>query len=288
MQLKKSERKANKIKLALTGMSGSGKSMSSLLLAKGLCNGDLSKVAVIDTENSIDLYSYIGNFSVLNLTSPFSPDKYIQAIETCEKSGIEVIIIDSISHCWHYLLQLHGALAGNSFTNWNRVTPLQNAFVQKILQSPCHIICTIRTKQDYLIETKEGKTTISKVGTKPIQRSEIEYEFTTVLSINAEHKAKATKDRTNLFNGVSEFLITEETGSFIREWCCSALTLDDVKSQIKQCSTIEQLTTLYQQYPQWYKLLSNDFTLQKQLLKERTITNKLNPNNHGSITIKAS
>ena len=219
MQLKQTKRSQVKIKMALTGMSGSGKSMSALLLAKGLCNGDLSKTAVIDSENAINLYSHIGNFNVLNITVPFTPDKYMQAIDVCEKAGMEVIILDSISQEWQCLLQIHGTLQGNSFTNWNRVTPLHTAFVQRILQSTCHIICTIRTKQDYLMETKEGKITISKVGTKPIKRNEIEYEFTTVLSINAEHKAKATKDRTGLFAGKPESQITEETGKQILEWC---------------------------------------------------------------------
>ena len=59
MQLRKSERKKAKIKLALQGAAGSGKTYSSLLLAKGLTNGDLSNVAIIDTENgSADLYAH--------------------------------------------------------------------------------------------------------------------------------------------------------------------------------------------------------------------------------------
>lgn len=220
MQLRQSQRQQVPIKLALKGASGTGKSMSALLLAKGLCNGDLSKVAVIDTENSIELYSHIGNFNVLNLSQPFSPDRYIQAIETCENANMEIIIIDSISHCWHYLLMLHGAIqGGNSFTNWNKVTPLQNAFVQKISLSKCHIICTMRSKQDYLIQTQNGRTTIEKIGLKAIQRNEIEYEFTTVLDIDMNHQAKATKDRTGLFMDKPELVITESTGKKILDWC---------------------------------------------------------------------
>jgi len=229
-QLKQSERKQAKIKMALKGASGTGKSMSALLLAKGLCNGNLARVAVIDTENSIELYSHIGSFNVLNLSQLFSPERYCQAIEICEKAGMEVIIIDSISHCWHYLLMLHGAMQGNSFQNWNRITPLHNAFVQKILQSNCHIICTMRSKQDYLMQTQNGKTTIEKIGLKAIQRSEIEYEFTTVLDINMSHQAKATKDRTNLFTDKPEFVITENTGKYILDWCnCEVKTTNIVE-----------------------------------------------------------
>lgn len=263
MQLKQSQRQQVPIKLALKGASGTGKSMSALLLAKGLCNGDLSKVAVIDTENSIELYSHIGSFNVLNLPAPFSPEKYIQAIEVCEKAGMAVIVLDSISHCWHYLLQLHGAMLGNSFTNWNKISPLQNAFVQKIQQSPCHIICTMRSKQDYLIQTQNGKTTIEKIGLKAIQREEIEYEFSTVLDIDMNHQAKATKDRTGLFMDKPEFVITENTGNQILEWCNCGVKLDDVRQQIKASNTIEQLNSIYNYYPFWYNMLSQDFIQQK-------------------------
>lgn len=85
---------------------------------------------------------------------PFTPENYIKAIEVCEKAGIEVIIIDSISHEWDELLDFHSKLAGNSFTNWAKVTPRQKAFVDKILQTNAHIIATMRTKQDYVLNQK--------------------------------------------------------------------------------------------------------------------------------------
>ena len=130
MQLRQSERKKAKIKMALQGSAGSGKTYSSLLLALGLTNGDFSKIAIIDTENgSADLYAHLGNYYVLTLTSPFTPGNYIKAIDVCEKAGIEVIILDSISHCWDYLLDYHSSLAGNSFTNWGKIKPLEKAFI---------------------------------------------------------------------------------------------------------------------------------------------------------------
>jgi CO dehydrogenase nickel-insertion accessory protein CooC1 len=97
MQLQKAERKQALIKLALQGPSGSGKTYSSLLLAYGLV-GNWNQIVVIDTENnSSHLYSHLGSFNVLSLTEPFSPERYIEAIEACEKAGIKVIMIDSIS-----------------------------------------------------------------------------------------------------------------------------------------------------------------------------------------------
>lgn len=157
LNIRPSTRKQAKIKLALQGCSGSGKTYSALLLAYGMTS-DWSKVAVIDSENgSADLYAHLGSYNVVSLGGNYAPEHYIEAIALCEKAGMEVIIVDSISQCWDYLLDFHANLQGNSFANWAKVTPRQNAFVQKILQSPAHIICTMRTKQDYVLNEKKER-----------------------------------------------------------------------------------------------------------------------------------
>ena len=221
MQLRQSSRTQAKIKLALQGCSGCGKTMGSLLIAYGLTN-NWSKIAVIDSENaSSDLYAHLGSYNVLSLNE-YTPEKYIEAISICEKAGMEVIIIDSISHCWDYLLDFHANLQGNSFANWARVTPRQNAFIQKILSSPCHIICTMRSKQDYVLNEKNGKMIPEKVGLKAVQRDNVDYEFTLVLDLDIKHHAVASKDRTGLFMGRPEFTITPNTGKEILNWCNTA------------------------------------------------------------------
>jgi len=109
MNLRQSERQQAKIKIAVQGVSGSGKTYSSLLMAYGMA-GAWNKVAVIDSENgSADLYAHLGAYNVITMDAPHTPEKYIQAIEVCEKEGMEVIIIDSISHCWDYLLEYHSS-----------------------------------------------------------------------------------------------------------------------------------------------------------------------------------
>ena len=222
MQLRQSERRQAKIKIGLQGCAGGGKTYSSLLLAKGLTNGDFSKVAIIDTENgSADLYAHLGNYNVLSLAPPFTPENYIKAIDVCEKAGIEVIIIDSISHEWDELLDFHSKLAGNSFTNWAKVTPRQKAFVDKILQTNAHIIATMRTKQDYVLNQKDGKFIPEKVGLKSVQRDGLDYEFTLVFDVDIKHFVVSSKDRTGLFMGKPEFTISENTGKEILEWCNS-------------------------------------------------------------------
>ena len=218
MQLRPSMRRAAKMRLALAGASGSGKTYSSLLIAYGMTS-DWSRVAVIDSENgSADLYAHLGNYQVLTLPD-YSPETYIEAIGICEQAGAEVIVIDSISHCWDYLLDFHANLQGNSFANWAKVTPRQNAFIQRILNSSCHIICTMRSKQDYVLSDKNGKMVPEKVGLKAVQRDNVDYEFTAVLDIAMNHKATTSKDRTGLFTGHPEFTITPAVGQAILKWC---------------------------------------------------------------------
>ena len=236
MQLRQSERRQAKIKMALQGSAGSGKTYSSLLLAQGLTNGDFSKVAIIDTENgSADLYAHLGNYNVLSLQPPFTPQKYVEAIELCEKAGMEVIILDSISHCWDYLLDYHSSLAGNSFTNWAKIKPLEKLFIDKILQSNAHVIATMRTKQDYVLNQKDGKYIPEKVGLKSVQRDGLDYEFTLVFDLDIKHFAVSSKDRTGLFMGKPEFTISENTGKEILEWCNSgAKSVEEPKVQNTQ------------------------------------------------------
>ncbi|WP_228455835.1 AAA family ATPase [Chryseobacterium sp. POL2] len=227
MQLRQSERKQARIKMALQGSAGSGKTYSSLILAKGMTNGDFSKVAIIDTENgSADLYAHLGTYNVLSLKPLFTPQQYVDAINICEEAGMEVIILDSISHCWDYLLDYHSSLAGNSFTNWAKIKPLEKLFIDKILQCKAHVIATMRTKQDYVLNQKDGKFVPEKVGLKSVQRDGLDYEFTLVFDIDIKHFAAASKDRTGLFMGKPEFKITEKIGEEILKWCNSGTISD--------------------------------------------------------------
>lgn len=276
MILKQSERKSTKIKMAIQGPSGAGKSYSALLLAKGLVAGDMPKVAVIDTENgSANLYAYLGDFNVLQLNNPFSPERYIQAITACEKAGMKVIIIDSISHCWEFLLQYHSTLGGNSFTNWGKVTLRQNEFVDKILRSNCHIIATMRTKQGYVLNQKEGKYVPQKIGLKAVQRDGVDYEFTLVFDIDIKHHATVSKDRTGLFVDKHEFIINSATGRKILGWCNGTLSQEELKLKVDECSTIAELNKLYNTHGELSKSIRQHF-----ITKRNILNNLTNPNNH--------
>lgn len=282
MQLRKSERKKAKIKMAMQGPSGSGKTMSALLLAKGLVN-DWSKIAIIDTENSsADLYAHLGMFNVLPLAPQFTPERYIKAIQVCEKAGMEVIIIDSISHEWEGtggILDAHSNMTGNSFTNWGKLTPRHNTFIQKILQSNCHIIGTIRSKQAYVLTEKNGKHIPEKVGLKGVTREGLDYEFTLVFELDLKHNAKTSKDRTGLFMDKPPFSISEKTGERIIEWCNAGTDLSEAKAKILACKSLEELKATYNQYTDWFVQLEPDFKARKQQLTNPQIINHKISNN---------
>jgi hypothetical protein len=254
MELRHATRKQAKIKLALQGPSGSGKTYSALLLAFGITN-EWDSIAVIDTENhSADLYAHLGSYNVLPLGKPFSPERYIEAIELCEKAGMEVIILDSITHEWDGsggILDIHQAMTGNSFTNWSKVTPRHNAFVQKFLQSRCHIIATIRTKQDYVLSEKNGKMVPEKVGLKAVTREGMDFEFTLVFDLDIKHMASASKDRTGLFMDKPEARITSEMGQKILQWCNEGKSVEQLKQEIQVATSVDRLRDILRKYPEY-------------------------------------
>ncbi|MBQ4400965.1 MAG: AAA family ATPase [Synergistaceae bacterium] len=223
MTFRKAHRTSAKLRLAITGTAGAGKTYSSLLLAFGLGGN----IALIDTENgSGDLYSSLGDYDICQLNAPYDPRRYVQCIHEAEKADYTTIIIDSLSHAWSGqggILDLQGKIAeakyrGNSYAAWRDVTPLQNALVDCLLSSPCHIIATMRSKTDYLqCENERGRTEIRKVGLAPVQREGIDYEFTTVFDLSQEHIAIASKDRTGLFSG-TPFTVDQHTGEILRDW----------------------------------------------------------------------
>lgn len=259
--LRKATRQKAKIKLGLSSVSGGGKTYSAILLGKGLAKGDLSKVAIIDTENnSADLYAHLGPYNVLPLHPPFSPERYIESIKECENAGMEVIIIDSIAHEWEGeggILNLCDTIGGGFTDAWKKMTPRHEKFKNAILQSPCHIITTVRRKQEYILEertNKQGRTVQVpvKAGMKEITREGWEYEVTANLEIDIKHYASATKDRTNLFTNIDPFIISEETGRKILEWCESGVEViqgpspkDSAIQRLKDSKDIKELATQY-------------------------------------------
>ena len=215
----KAKREQVWLKVLLSGASGSGKSYSALKIATGIAKQCDSGIAYIGTEGSRNKY-YADEFDydLLELEEPFECEKYIEAIDAAVQAGYKVLIIDSMTHEWKWLNDVHDKMPGNSFTNWGKLKPRHNKFMDKVLNSPIHVIATARGKDDWVLEEKNGKQVPKKVGMGQQQDKDISYEYTVSLMIAQDtHVASADKDNTKLFDGRFEVL-TEKDGVRLYEW----------------------------------------------------------------------
>ena len=205
----------------MAGPSGPGKTYSALRVATGLAEACGSRVAAIDTEaGRIRYYAEEFDFDDIQLES-FTPESYIEMIQAAVDAGYKVLLIDSISHEWNYCYDTVNKMPGNSFTNWGKMTPRHDKFMETILQSPMHIICTVRGKDEYTLEEKNGKQTPKKIGMGYKQRDNTEYEYTITFNIDqSTHVATAMKDNTHLFENRYDVL-TEKDGEALYRWANS-------------------------------------------------------------------
>ena len=245
MTFGKARREQVKIRVSISGPAGSGKTMSSLLLAYGLVKAEnpgmseadiWDKICIIDTESgSGSLYvgqqvgtTLIGEYNTIALTAPFEPAIFVDAIHMAEEHNMSVIIIDSLSHAWAGAggaLDQQGKIAdrsGNSWSAWRTVTPQHNKLVDAMLQSSAHVIACMRAKMEYQqVVGDNGKKQIKAMGMGVVMKEGIEYEFGVSFMLDYNHVANATKDRTGMFDG-KMFTIEPSTGAKIHEWLASA------------------------------------------------------------------
>ena len=242
MTIEKATRKKQKLRLLIEGAAGSGKTMTALKIAKGLVGED-AKIVVLDTENgSASLYSDRFDFYTTELKPPYSPQNYILKIKEIEKFKADLCIIDSMSMVWSGqggCLDIQTGLGGR-FQDWAKVTPQYEGFMNAILQSPMHIICTARTKTDWSMDKDEkGKTKVEKLGLKTEARDGTDYTFTTVFRLNQNHFASCSKDRTSMFDNLNEIL-DEKTGVKLKEW----LEQSQEKEETKEPETVAECKSI--------------------------------------------
>lgn len=241
--IQRAERTQSRLRFALSGASGSGKTWSALLVAKGLVEAMIAtgvlkggidgKIGVVDTERkSARLYDRVVQFDVIELDPPYSPQRYLDAVKTFEDAGYPVIIIDQISHAWAGsggLLESKNKVAKseghNSFDAWADITPVQNDFIERLLGSSAHLIVTMRAKTEWVLEEYQKRngskgTKPKRIGMAPIQRAGTEYEFTSLLNLDTDgNAATAQKDRTGLFTeGELVGRLSEKTGAALARW----------------------------------------------------------------------
>lgn len=225
VQFQKAERTQAKLKLGIQGPSGSGKTDGALAIARAIV-GPAGKIALADTENgSASLYADRYDFDTLSIQPPYLSAKYEEAIDAAVAADYGALVIDSISHQWDgdggilARKEATDARGGNSWTNWRAFTKEYNQFVGKILSAPLHIIVTMRSKQDYVLEANDkGKQAPKKVGMKAIQREGAEYELTVNFDVQMDHRAKASKDRTGLFGDHLWDLRDPKTAKILLDW----------------------------------------------------------------------
>ena len=223
---KQATRKQSKLRMTIDGPAGAGKSYTALRFAHQLANG--GKVAAIDTERG-SLSKYAGDapdgvpfeFDVLELAQ-FSPEKYTEAIVAAGKAGYAVLVIDSLSHAWEGTggaLEIKERQGGNQYTAWRAVTPIHNRMVDAILQSPCHVIATMRSRMEFVQETDaNGRVSVKKLGLAPIQRPGMEYEFDLVCDMDYAHILTVSKSRCS---AVADLKMEKPGAEFMRpimEW----------------------------------------------------------------------
>ena len=260
----KATKKQAKLRLALFGVSGSGKTYSALRIAKGLGGS----IAVIDTENH---------------TACKYSDRFDFDVCECEKASInnlmtllsdaseyDVLIIDSLTHAWDELLDEVNRIAktkfsGNSWSAWSEGTPKQRAFIKALLDFKGHLIVTMRSETTWEVqENDKGKKVPVRIGTAPKQGKSIEYEFDMLINLSQDHTAHILKDRTGKYQDECLELLDENLGKELGEWLSvgevvkkeQALTNNDVEI-FKQMAEINDIKELANFYKANYNLVSD-------------------------------
>lgn len=227
------KREKQKALIGITGPSGSGKTIGAILLAYGMMKEAhpkleeeklWQKIGIADTEHrrartyegQIFGNVKVGQFFHIDFKAPYTTERYTSAIQALIKAGCEVVITDSLSHQWQGeggVVETHGQMSGNSFQNWGKLAVESTKLVKSLTSAAVHMITTLRVKTDYTMVQEDGKTKPIKVGMKPVQKDDMEYEFDTVFSVGMDHETSISKDTSNLFEG--SFVLDETVGSKI-------------------------------------------------------------------------
>lgn len=249
--VKKAERKQVYAKIALMASSGGGKTYSSLRLATGMAEeiekmtGKKGRIVMINTESDRGYY-YANEFDydIVDFSAPYTPERFIEAINFAISEGYDICIIDSASHEWEGkggCLELH-AKAGGKYQDWAKITPRHNKFIDTIASSKIHIISTMRGKDQYdMSKDDNGRMTVQKLGVGAKQRDGFEYEFTCTFNIDQKTSmADVQKDNTHIFDEEGSMILTEEHGRKIIQWANSGNAKSMPKTKVESVDKLEK------------------------------------------------
>jgi len=221
MGFQKATKEQSKLRLAIYGPAGSGKTFTALRIAKGIV-GPEGRIAVIDTERgTASKYADRFDFDVDNVQTA-TIASLVAELKEVVAGGYDCLIIDSLSHYWHDLLAEVERIAkakyrGNTWSAWSEGTPKQRLLIDALMALPCHLIWTMRSKTEWTTEG-ENKNKPVRVGLSPEQGKGIEYEADLLMSISIEHVAIIEKDRTGKFQDMTMERPGEEFGAALRAW----------------------------------------------------------------------
>ena len=248
MAFKKATKEESKLRCAVFGPSGAGKTYTCLRIAKGMGGN----IACIDTERgSASKYANRFEFDVCELEDR-TIDGYEKAIKEAGEAGYAILIIDSMSHAWQELLGEIERIAkakyrGNTWSAWSEGTPKQRQLVDAILDYPGHVLATMRSKTEWSIESgNNGKTKPVRVGMAPEQGKGIEYEFDLLLELSVDHIGNVLKDRTGEFQDKLIDCPGEEFGEQLVTW------LADGEPPAPKPPKVEYIDKEKQAYKVWW------------------------------------
>jgi hypothetical protein len=240
-KIEEAKREGARLVLGLGGISGGGKTATALKLAWGLANYDSKKVGFLDTENRRgrlyaddlrDANGVIHRFLIGDLVPPFSPARYIEAISAFVQAGVEVLVIDSVSHEWNGIGGCEDIANGPDANGkapkngrWNIAKSEHKKFMSAMLQSPLHIIVCMRAQPKVKLENQAGKTVYIDQGILPIQEKSFTFELTASMMLwnggTSREILKCPAELVGIFGETgkwSEGYLTPEHGKALRDW----------------------------------------------------------------------
>ena len=246
LEIKKAVRRALPLQLAFYGPSGSGKTFSALLFAAGLSPD--GKVAVIDTERGrASLYAdnkriraaLHNGFDVLELDQPYHPKRYIEAIDTVEKSGYRVCLIDSGSDSWDGPGGCTD-IAEQAKGMWNGAKLWNKRMMTRTSLSDMHVIWCLKAQEKTKVVDKaksaSGKQEFIDLGMLPIWEKNNFYPMLLAFSVDPKtHLSMVVKCHDDLWDFFPQpKLITREDGERVRLWNESGRPVDSAEQLRKR------------------------------------------------------
>lgn len=245
LNIRKAQREGARLVLGLAGISGSGKTRTALELAYGLANFDASKIGFLDTENRRgSLYAdclknadgVVQEFFIGDLEPPFTPARYAEAILEFQKFGVEVLVVDSVTHEYEGtggVLEMREPLPGRQGKRDNIAKAEHKKFVNTLLQSNMHIVCCVRAREKVIIEKVGGEMKYIPQGIQPICEKNFMFEMTASLMMHSgghqRHVLKSGDGLEEILGTADEWkdgYLTAQHGKAIRDWVDGAKKLD--------------------------------------------------------------